>query len=273
MAFFTSDQSDILDRYFHKEDSHPEMLSYLGESLEQFIAKDMAPLAAKHDEDEFFNTENFQKLGALGYFGLHFPEAYGGMGMNPVYHIAGLESLSKGDAGFTLGVAIHGTMADGILRFGSEALKERTLPGLLSGKAIGCFGLSESDSGSDAHAMRTRYRKTDQGYVLNGTKYWITNANDADYFFVMARNQDNPKEISALLVEKPDNTSFKVNPIKDKMGVRGSNTGELVFEDHEIPAANLIGTEGDGFKYAMHMLNGETNHNRFLVDRHCSRGT
>ena len=256
MPFFIDDQADILNRYFQQEETHPEMLKYLAESLENFVSKDLAPTAAEYDEKEYFSERNFQKLGELGYFGIAYPEKYGGMGLNPVYHLAGLESLSKGDAGFTLGVAIHGTTADGLYRFASEEIKERTLPGLLSGKAIGCFGLSESDSGSDANAMRTNYKVDGSDYILNGSKFWITNAPSADFFFVMARNKDNPKQISSFLVEKPKEDTFKINPIKGKMGVRGSNTGELVFENHRIPKKNLIGEEGLGFKYAMHMLNG-----------------
>jgi len=262
MAFFIEEQRDILDRYFKHHstlsDSHDEMLRYLGESLDSFISKELAPLAAKNDAVEEFQVGAFKKLGALGFFALPYPEQFGGMNMNPVYYIAGLESLSKGDSGFTLGVAIHGTTCDGIFRFAGEHLKEKYLPDLIAGKTIGAFGLSEVEAGSDAKSMRTSYRFDNAlgCYLLNGAKFWITNAPSAQIFFVMARNADRPEEISAFIVEQKHESSFKINPIKDKMGVRGSNTAELIFENHRVPKDHLIGKEGDGFKYAMHMLNG-----------------
>lgn len=262
MAFFIEEQKDILDRYFkhHRDlsDSHEEMLRYLGDSLDGFIAKELAPQAAKNDESEIFQVEAFRKLGALGYFALSYPEKFGGMDMNPVYYIAGLESLSKGDSGFTLGVAIHGTTCDGIFRFASDHLKEKYLPDLIAGKTIGAFGLSEVEAGSDAKSMRTTYRfdKSKDCFVLNGAKFWITNAPSAQVFFVMARNADNPEQISSFIVPQNNLATFKLNPIKEKMGVRGSNTAELIFEDHPVATDHLVGKEGDGFKYAMHMLNG-----------------
>ena len=258
MAFFIEDQKNILERYFRREENFPELARYLGETLDSFITKEIAPFAYENDQNEKFSVDHFKKLGELGFLALPYPEKFGGMNQNPVYYLAGLESLSKGDAGFTLGVAIHSTTCDGIFRFANDEIKERVLADLLSVKKIGAFALSESDSGSDAQAMRATYRK-DKGsgdYILNGNKFWITNAISTDYFFVMAKNADDPKMISSFLVEQKNEPTFKINPIKDKMGVRGSNTGELIFENHKVPKTNLIGKEGEGFKYAMVMLNG-----------------
>lgn len=256
MAFFTNDQADVLFKIHRNEDDFESLLSFLSGPLNNFITSEVAPKAAHHDAEEVFNEANFHALGELGFMALPFKEAYGGMEACFSYYNAGLESLAKADAGFALGVAIHGTMSDGIARFGSEALKERYLPDLISGRRIGAFALSEAGSGSDARAMKTSWR-IDPGtgdYVLNGTKYWITNAMSAEVFFVMARGEDG--RVSSFVVEKGGKGRFEQRKILDKMGVRGSNTAELVFEDYHVPAENLVGEIGKGFNYAMHMLNG-----------------
>jgi alkylation response protein AidB-like acyl-CoA dehydrogenase len=169
--------------------------------------------------------------------------------------MSGLESLAKANAGFALGVAIHGTCTDGIYRFGNEALKQRYVPDLTTGRKIGCFGLTEPDSGSDAKAMRTSFREEDDAFVLNGSKYWITNGPSADVFFVMARDASDGR-ISSLVVERGWPGHFELQPIKEKMGVRASNTAMLIFEDYRVPKSQLLGERGRGFNYAMHMLNG-----------------
>jgi butyryl-CoA dehydrogenase len=172
------------------------------------------------------------------------------------YYSAGLESLSKGDAGFTLGVAIHGTVADGIAHYASTEIRKKHLSDIISGRKIAAFGLTEAESGSDAQAMKTSYRY-DAGtreYILNGTKFWITNAISAEVFFVMARGDKG--QISSFVVDREGTGVFERNRILDKMGVRGSNTAELVFQDYRVPASSLVGEDGQGFKYAMRMLNG-----------------
>lgn len=255
MAFFTEDQADVLFKLHRGSDDFQGMLDFLSGPLASFISSEVAPKAARNDADEIFDEANFHALGALGFMSLPFKSEYGGSEACFSYYNAGLESLAKADAGFALGVAIHGTMSDGLARFGSSALKDRYLADLISGKKIGAFALSEAGSGSDAKAMRTTWRHgKNGGYILNGTKYWITNAMSADLFFVMARGADD--RISAFLVEKGWGGSFTQSKIADKMGVRGSNTAELSFEDYEVPAENLVGEEGRGFVYAMHMLNG-----------------
>lgn len=256
MPFFTNEQFEAL-RLMRGQDSLFDDLSlFLSGPLSDFIAARIAPGAARNDEEEVFDVAAFKELGALGFMALPYPEALGGTGACFSYYNAGLESLAKADAGFALAVAIHGTATDGIARFASEQLRQRYVPKLASGELIAAFALSEANSGSDAQAMACRYERdaASGDYLLNGTKYWITNSLDADVFFVMARGPEG--QISSFVVTNDLPGSFFKGKIKDKMGVRGSNTAELVFEDYRVPADHLVGAEGEGFRYAMHMLNG-----------------
>ena len=256
MGFFIPEQEEVLFKIHRHDPQFKDMLDFLKGPFDDFVTREVAPLAARNDRDEVFAVDNFHKLGESGFFAIPFPEQYGGMGACFSFYNAGLESLAKADAGFALGVAIHGTMSDGISRFGSDELKDRYLADLISGRRIGAFALSEAGSGSDAKAMKTtfRYDAATHEYVLNGTKYWITNALSAEVFFVMARGEDG--RVSSFIVEKGGKGTFTQAKILDKMGVRGSNTAELVFEDYRVPAHNLVGEIGRGFNYAMHMLNG-----------------
>ncbi len=255
MAFFVEDQADALWRLHHADPDHETYLSFLQGPLNDFITREVAPRAAANDAEEVFNEDTFHALGDLGFMALPQPEEVGGAGACFSYYDAGLESLAKADAGFALGVAIHGTMTEGILRYGSETLRDAYVPDLAAGRRIGAFALSEAGSGSDAKSMKTSWRRDPAtgDYVLNGTKYWITNGMSADVFFVMARGEDG--RVSAFVVEKGWKGTFETSRILDKMGVRSSNTAELVFDDYHVPAGNLVGEEGRGFNYAMHMLN------------------
>ncbi|HZM17031.1 MAG TPA: acyl-CoA dehydrogenase family protein [Candidatus Krumholzibacteria bacterium] len=255
MPFFIHDQKRALGRLHAGDPQHADLIEFLGSTVDRFAAERLAPRAAAHDEAETFDPDTFRALGSTGFMALQFGEDVGGLGAAFTYAVAGLESLAKADAGFTLGVAIHGTTADGIYRYGSEALRQRYVPGLVRGELIGCFGLTEPDSGSDARALRTTYRRDGDSYLLSGTKYWITNGPSAQVFFIIARDSTADR-LSAFVVEPGWAGTFEIQPIKEKMGVRGSNTAMLVFEDYRVPAENLVGEEGNGFKYAMHMLNG-----------------
>ncbi len=255
MAFFTPEQELTLYKLHRTEENFEDYLSFLKDSLQDFVATKVAPNAEKNDRDEIFPESTFHELGELGFISLPFPEKYGGMEACFSYYNAGLETLTKGDAGFALGVAIHGTTASGINLFANDSLKEKYLPGLVSGEKIGAFSLSEPDSGSDAKAIKTRYPEDSNGdFLLNGTKYWITNALSADVFYVFANGPDG--RISAFLVEKGWDGTFEQAKIEDKMGVRSSNTAELIFQDYKVPKENLVGEPGGGFKQAMLMLNG-----------------
>jgi butyryl-CoA dehydrogenase len=256
MPFFIHDQRLALERLHEGQAEHGDLVGFLAGPFDRFIAERVAPVAAQQDEAEWFDEQAFRALAETGYLGMAFGDEVGGLGASFSYAVAGLESLAKANAGFALGVAIHGTCTDGLYRFAGEALVRRYVPDLLAGRKIGCFALTEPDTGSDAQSLRTSFREEHDAWVLNGSKYWITNAPSADVFFVMARDVNAPDQISAFAVERGWPGAFEVSPIKDKMGVRGSNTAMLVFEDYRVPKGQLVGTRGRGFKYAMNMLNG-----------------
>ncbi len=256
MSFFTGDQEGVLYTLLRDHPQYADVIGFLRGPLEHFLRERVAPRAAANDRDEVFDVANFRALGELGFLSLSYPEKYGGLGVPFPFYCAGLESVAKADAGFTLGVAIHGTASDGIFRFASDALKDRYLADCISGRRIAAFALTETTSGSDARRMRTRVEWDARAgqYVINGGKYWITNALDAEVFFLLALGNDD--KVSAFAVEKGWKGTFTQSKIADKMGVRGSNTAELVFEDYRVPKENLIGELGKGFGYAMQMLAG-----------------
>lgn len=256
MSFFIEDQEELLFKLHGKDADYSENIQFLRSSLDDFLTRKVAPRVYNNDRQEIFPEDLFLELGRLGFTSMPFSKAYEGMELPYTYYCAGLESLSKADAGFALGVAIHGTAVDGIAAYASEEVKQRYLADLVSGRKIACFALSESCSGSDAQALKASYRydAATKEYILNGTKYWITNGMSADVFFVMARGEGD--KISAFVVDRNGKGTLQRNQIKDKMGVRSSNTAELVFEDYRIPAWSLVGEEGNGFRYAMRMLNG-----------------
>ncbi|MBI4617606.1 MAG: acyl-CoA dehydrogenase family protein [Planctomycetes bacterium] len=254
MPFFTEEQETVLSLLFCREEDHPELVEFLSGSLASFAAERIAPRAAENDREEVFDVEAFRALGELGLMALPYPEAYGGMGASFAYYCAGLETLAKADAGFALAVGIHGTACDGIHRFAEDHLKARYLEDLVQGRKIAAFCLTEPGSGSDARNMKTTWRREGGEVVLKGTKYWITNGLSADVFFVLAAGSDGC--ISAFVVDRAGKGVFERAKIADKMGVRSSNTAELVFDDYRIPADRLVGEEGQGFRYAMEMLAG-----------------
>jgi butyryl-CoA dehydrogenase len=255
MPFFIADQKRALERLHVGQPQHDDLVSFLETTLERYLAERVAPFAAQQDDEEWFDEAAFRALGDTGFMALTLGEDAGGLGAPMSYAMAGLESLAKANAGFALGVAIHGTATEGIYRFGGEELRRRYVADLAAGRRIGCFALTEPDSGSDAQAMRTSFREEEDAYVLSGSKYWITNGPSADVFFVMARDAADGR-ISSLIVERGWPGGFEVQPIKEKMGVRGSNTAMLVFDGYRVPKGHLLGERGHGFKYAMHMLNG-----------------
>ncbi len=256
MAFFTEAQEQVLYKLHGKDSGYAENLAFLRDSLEEFILRKVAPAAYRDDIEEHFSVENFHELGQLGFFALSFPEKYDGLNLPFTYYCSGLESLAKADAGFALAVAIHGTTADGILHYAHDNIKQKHLADIISGRKVAAFALSETTSGSDAQNMATnfRYDPDTKEYVINGTKYWITNGISADVFFLMARDAEG--KVSAFVIDKEGKGTFEQHKIADKMGVRASNTAELVFQDYRVPEHCLVGEKGCGFKYAMRMLNG-----------------
>ena len=221
----------------------------------RFAKKEIVPRVQEHDLKERFDFESFRKMGDFGLLGLHFPTEYGGEGADVVTTVLAGEALGEAgvDGGLTLAYGAHTFLcADTLFRNGTEAQRKRYIPKLASGEWIGCMGLSEPDAGSDVASMTTTAERRGDTYVLNGTKMWITNGPIADVAVVYAKT--NPElahaGISAFIVDK-GTPGFSAGRPLIKMGVRTSQTSELVFKDCEIPAQNLLGEEGEGFLYAM----------------------
>ena len=225
------------------------------EQLIRFARKEIVPKVQENDLHSRFDFDAFRKLGEFGVLGLHFPEELGGSNADVVTTVLAGEALGEAgvDAGLTLAYGAHTFLcADTILSHGSEEQKKRYIPKLASGEWIGCMGLTEPGAGSDVASLRTRARRSGDTYILNGSKMFITNGSIADVAVVYAKTDKDLKHagISAFIVEK-GTPGFSAGRDLIKMGVRTSHTSELVFEDCEIPAENLIGQEGAGFLMAM----------------------
>ena len=223
-----------------------------------FAEKEVAPIAIEIDEEHKFPEENVAKMQELGFFGIPFDEEYGGIGLDTLTYVLCVEELSKACASTGVIVSAHTSLgADCINKFGNEEQKEKFLVPLASGEKLGAFALTEPDAGTDASGQKTVAVKDGDEYVLNGTKIFITNAGYADIYvvFAMTDKSQGTKGISAFIVEK-GTPGFEFGSKEDKMGIKASSTMELVFRDCRIPAANLLGEEGKGFKYAMQTLDG-----------------
>jgi alkylation response protein AidB-like acyl-CoA dehydrogenase len=220
-----------------------------------FAKKEIVPRVREFDLKEAFDFESFRKLGEFGILGLHFPEKYGGEGADVVTTVVAGEALGEAgvDGGLTLSYGAHSFLcADTILQHATDDQKKKYLPKLATGEMIGCMALSEPDAGSDVASLSTTAEKVGDSYVLNGTKMWITNGPIADVAVIYAKTQPELQHagISAFIVEKGTPGFSTGNPLI-KMGVRSSQTSELVFNDCRIPQGNLLGNEGEGFLMAM----------------------
>lgn len=223
-----------------------------------FAEKEVAPIAIEIDEEHKFPEENVAKMQELGFFGIPFDEEYGGIGLDTLTYVLCVEELSKACASTGVIVSAHTSLgADCINKFGNEEQKEKFLVPLASGEKLGAFALTEPDAGTDASGQKTVAVKDGDEYVLNGSKIFITNAGYADIYvvFAMTDKSQGTKGISAFIVEK-GTPGFNFGTKEDKMGIKASSTMELVFRDCRIPAENLLGEEGKGFKYAMQTLDG-----------------
>ncbi len=221
----------------------------------RFAKKEIVPRVREHDLKEKFDFQSFRKMGEFGLLGLHFPEEYGGQGADVITTVLAGEALGEAgvDGGLTLSYGAHTFLcADTLFTNGTKAQRKKYIPKLAGGEWIGCMGLSEPDAGSDVASMTTTAIKQGDTYVLNGTKMWITNGPIADVAVVYAKTDPEQQHagISAFIVEK-GTKGFFAGPPLIKMGVRTSQTSELVFNNCEIPAQNLLGKEGEGFLYAM----------------------
>ncbi|MBP2312905.1 isovaleryl-CoA dehydrogenase [Azospirillum soli] len=236
-----------------------ESADMLRDSVRGFAADQIAPRAAEIDQTNEFPNELWRKLGDLGVLGVTVEEEYGGAGMGYLEHVVAMEEISRASASVGLSYGAHSNLCvNQIRKNGTEEQKRRYLPKLISGEHIGALAMSEPNAGSDVVSMKLRAEKKGDRYVLNGTKMWITNGPDADTLVIYAKTDVNagPRGITAFLVEKGFK-GFSVAQKLDKLGMRGSNTGELVFEDCEVPEENILGGVGRGVNVLMSGLDYE----------------
>ena len=237
-----------------------EMEQEIVDMLHDFCLKEVKPIAAELDEKEEFTQNAREKLAEMGMLGTYIPEEYGGAGLSYLTYIACCEELAKYCASTSIMFSVHGSLCSWpILEFGTEEQKQKYLVPLAQGEKLGAMGLTEPSAGTDANGVRTTAVLKGDKYILNGTKIFITNGYYADTYVVFART--NPdlsvghKGLSAFIVEKGFK-GFSFGTKEKKMGIRASATYELVFDDCEVPAENLLGKEGEGFKIAMMTLDG-----------------
>lgn len=234
-------------------------INALREAVQAFAAAEIAPRAAEIDHSDQFPMDLWQKMGELGLHGITVPEAYGGVDMGYVSHMVAMEEISRASASVALSYGAHSNLCiNQIKRNGNEAQKQKYLPKLITGEYIGALAMSEPGAGSDVTSMKLKAEEKDGVYVLNGTKMWITNGPDADVMVVYAKT--NPelgaKGITAFLVEKGMKGFYTAQKL-DKLGMRGSHTGEMVFENVEVPAENILGGLNNGVKVLMSGLDYE----------------
>ena len=227
-------------------------------TVREFAEKEIAPIAADIDEAAEFPVQTIKKLGDLGFMGMTVPKEWGGAGMDDISYAIAVEELSRVCASHGVTMSVNNSLVCWpLLKFGSDAQKEKYLKPLASGKMLGCFGLTEPNAGTDAAQQTTVAVKKDDHYIINGSKIFITNGPAADIaiIFAMTDKSKGTRGISTFIIEK-DFPGFSIGTIEKKMGIRGSCTSELVFENMAVPAENLIGKEGQGFKIAMATLDG-----------------
>ena len=236
-----------------------EDIDMLRDQVYQFAQNEIAPLAEKADANNQFPNELWTKLGDMGLLGVTVSEQYGGSDMGYLAHTVAMEEVSRASAGIGLSYGAHSNLCvNQIYKNGNEAQKEKYLPKLVSGEHIGALAMSEPNAGSDVVSMKLRAEKHGDKYILNGNKMWITNGPDAHTFVIYAKTDPNagPRGITAFIVER-DFPGFSRAQKLDKLGMRSSNTCELVFEDCEVPAENVIGNEGEGVRVLMSGLDYE----------------
>ena len=231
--------------------------------FKDFAEKEVKPHAIEVDETEVFPRETVTKMQKYGFMGITVPKEYGGQGCDPLTYVMCVEELSKVCATTGVIVSAHSSLCcDPILFYGNEEQKQKYLVPLAKGEKLGAFGLTEPGAGTDAQGVQTRAELVGDEYILNGSKCFITNGKEADIYIIIAYTDiqtdakgRKKKIFSAFIVEK-GTPGFTFGTKENKMGIRGSSTYELIFQDCHIPKANLLGQEGKGFKYAMHTLDG-----------------
>jgi alkylation response protein AidB-like acyl-CoA dehydrogenase len=241
-----------MDRNFGLTPEQREIVT----AVRAFVTDRVRPQIAGFEERKEFPRELFRALGEMGLAGIPYSEKYGGGEQPFLTYLLVLEELANGGASLAAGLSVHHLSAFGIHEFGTDQLRERYLPKLFSGEWLGAYALSEASSGSDAASLQTQAKRDDGHYVLNGSKRFISQAGEADFYLVMARTgDDSPKGISAFAIEKGWD-GFDFGKLEDKMGWHASPMRELLFDACQVPADNLVGEEGQGFTVALSALDG-----------------
>lgn len=236
-----------------------EDIGALRDMVQAWARDRLAPMAAAVDRDNLFPNELWAEMGALGLLGITVPEDYGGSGMGYLAHVVATEEIARVSASISLSYGAHSNLCVNQLKLnGTAEQKRKYLPDLVSGAKIGALAMSESGAGSDVVGMKLRAEKRGDAYVLNGHKYWITNGCDADTLVVYAKTDPGAgsKGITAFIIEK-GMKGFSTSAHFDKLGMRGSNTAQLFFDDCEVPAENVLGLEGKGVRVLMSGLDYE----------------
>jgi alkylation response protein AidB-like acyl-CoA dehydrogenase len=223
----------------------------------KFAQNEIAPHADAWDEEHHFPRELAKPMAELGFTGMLAPEQYGGMALSRLAGALIYEQVAQADMATAVWLSVHNMVSGLIAKFGDDEQRQRWLPRLVSGEALGAFSLSEAHAGSDATAIRATARRDGDDYVLNGSKFWVTNAGVADIYAVMLRTDNEPgsRGISTFIVER-DAVGFSIGKLERKMGLRSSPTGELIFENCRVPASHRLSAEGDGIKIALSSLDG-----------------
>jgi isovaleryl-CoA dehydrogenase len=234
-----------------------EMAETIRDTTQRFASDRIAPIAAEIDRDDRFPIELWPQMGELGLHGITVEEEWGGLGLGYLEHVVAQEEVARASASVGLSYGAHSNLCvNQIRRWASDEQKRKYLPGLIDGSQVGALAMSEASAGSDVVSMKLRAEKSGNGYRLNGTKFWITNGSHADVLVVYAKTGGGSRGITTFLIEK-DMEGFSIGQKIDKMGMRGSPTSELVFDDCFVPAENIMGPENGGVGVLMSGLDYE----------------
>ncbi len=236
-----------------------EIADMLRESVREFAAHEIQPRAADIDQSNEFPSDMWKKMGDIGLLGITVEEEFGGAGMGYLEHVIAMEEISRASASVGLSYGAHSNLAvNQIRRNGTDAQKRKYLPGLISGDHVGALAMSEPNAGSDVVSMKLRAEARNSHYILNGSKMWITNGPDADVLVVYAKTspEAGSRGITAFIIERQFE-GFSTGQKLDKLGMRGSNTGELIFENCSVPSENVLGNVGSGVEVLMSGLDYE----------------